>query len=110
MRYLVELNGWRGSVAEVKVNDRTAGFIAFPPHQLDISDLLEERIDNKITVIVYGTLKNTLGPHHNNPGLGTAWPGMFQKGEESGYPAGSKYSVVGYGLFDGFWIVIQEKD
>jgi hypothetical protein len=35
---------------------------------------------------------------------------MFQKGEESGYPAGSKYSVVGYGLFDGFWIVIQEKD
>ena len=109
MRYLVELNGWRGSVAEVKVNDRTAGFIAFPPHQLDISDLLEERIDNKITVIVYGTLKNTLGPHHNNPGLGTAWPGMFQKGEESGYPAGSKYSVVGYGLFDGFWIVIQEK-
>jgi hypothetical protein len=109
-RYGVELVNWRGSVAEVKVNDRTAGFIAFPPYQLDISDLVEERIDNKVTVIVYGTLKNTLGPHHNNPPLGMAWPSMFQKGAEGGHPPGSKYSVVGYGLFENFWIVARSKD
>jgi hypothetical protein len=109
-RYGVELVNWRGSVAEVKVNDKRAGFIAYPPFQLDISNLLEERRDNKITVIVYGTLKNTLGPHHNNPPLGMAWPSMFQKGAEGGRPPGSKYSVVGYGLFEGFWIVVQGKD
>jgi len=108
-RYYAELADWRGSVAEVKVNDKTAGFIAFPPYQLDVSDLIEQRIDNKISVIVYGTLKNTLGPHHNGPPLGMAWPGMFQKGAEGGRPSGAGYSVVGYGLLEKFWIGFQEK-
>jgi len=27
---------------------------------------------------------------------------MFQKGPEGGYPPGSSYSVVGYGLFEDF--------
>jgi hypothetical protein len=57
---------------------------------------------NTVEVHVIGTLKNTLGPHHNNPGLGSAWPGMFQVGPESGLPAGLNYSTVGYGLFEPF--------
>ncbi len=100
-RFWVKLGDWRGSVAEVKVGERSAGFIAFEPFELDITNLLSEG-QNRLSVIVYGTLKNTLGPHHNNPQLGTAWPGMFQKGAEGGYPPGWAYQVIGYGLFEDF--------
>jgi hypothetical protein len=54
--------------------------------------------ENDIEVTVIGTLKNTLGPHHGNPPLGTAWPGSFQKGPNPGPPAGDRYSTVAYGL------------
>jgi hypothetical protein len=98
---IIRLGEWRGSVAEVKVNGRSAGFIFRAPFELDITDLISAG-QNAVSVTVFGTLKNTLGPHHNNPPLGTAWPGMFQKGPQGGYPAGSAYSVVGYGLFQDF--------
>jgi hypothetical protein len=83
------------------VNGRDAGVIYAPPWQLDISKQVQSGI-NGIAVIVIGTLKNTLGPHHGNPALGTAWPGMFQKAPNPGPPAGSQYSTVGYGLFQSF--------
>lgn len=55
---------------------------------------------NEIEVVVIGTLKNTLGPHHGKPGLGRAWPGMFQRGPNPGPPPGADYATVGYGLFE----------
>ena len=100
-RYFIKLGNWLGSVAEVRVGDRTAGFVAFAPYEIDITDLLSPG-RNTVSVTVFGTLKNTLGPHHNSPVLGTAWPGMFQKGAAGGYPPGSGYSVLGYGLFEDF--------
>jgi hypothetical protein len=100
-RVIVRLGEWRGSVAEVKVGGKSAGFIFAPPFELDVTAFVTAG-ENTVTVTVLGTLKNTLGPHHNNPPLGTAWPGMFQKGPEGGYPPGSAYSVVGYGLFEDF--------
>jgi hypothetical protein len=103
-RVIVRLGEWRGSVAEVKVDGRSAGFIFAPPFELDISDFIASG-PNTVSVTVFGTLKNTLGPHHNNPPLGTAWPGMFQKGPQGGYPPGSAYSVVGYGLFEDFKVL-----
>jgi hypothetical protein len=107
-RYFVRLGRWLGSVVEVRVGEKTAGFIAFEPFELDITDQLSAAA-NKVSVIVYGTLKNTLGPHHDNPRLGMAWPSMFQKGAKGGYPPGTKYSVVGYGLFDDFKILLRNK-
>jgi hypothetical protein len=100
-RTIVRLGEWRGSVAEVKVDGKSAGFIFAAPFELDITDFIRAG-QNTVSVTVFGTLKNTLGPHHNNPSLGTAWPGMFQKGPQGGYPPGSAYSVVGYGLFEDF--------
>jgi hypothetical protein len=88
----------------VKINGESAGFIVSAPFELDITDFLSAG-QNTVSVIVFGTLKNTLGPHHNSPSLGTAWPGMFQKGAEGGYPTGSAYSVVGYGLFEDFKVL-----
>jgi hypothetical protein len=100
-RTIIRLGAWLGSVAEVKIGAKTAGYIFRPPFELDITDSIRPG-QNEVSVTVFGTLKNTLGPHHNNPPLGTAWPGMFQKGPEGNYPPGSSYSVVGYGLFEDF--------
>ena len=103
-RFGVELGAWLGSVAEVKVNGRPAGLIAFPPFRLDITDAIVPGT-NTVEVDVVGTLKNTLGPHHNSPGLGRAWPGQFQQGAKGGRPPGTEYDFVGYGLFEDFKIL-----
>jgi hypothetical protein len=100
----VELGAWKGSVVDVRVNGKPAGSIAFEPYRLDITGLLTLG-SNDVSVLVTGTLKNTLGPFHNEPQLGRAWPGSFQQGAKGGRPAGAKYSVVGYGLFEDFKLV-----
>jgi len=98
---LVELDKWYGSVAEVLVNGQPAGHIVSQPWTCDVTKSLKPGT-NTIEVRVIGTLKNTLGPHHNGTGLGSAWPGSFQRGPESGPPAGDKYHTVDYGLFSPF--------
>ncbi|MEN6310305.1 MAG: glycosyl hydrolase [Acidobacteriota bacterium] len=100
-RYFVRLGEWQGAAAEVTVGGRAAGTIAFAPFELDVTDLVVPG-PNEISVAVCGTLKNTLGPFHNNPPLGRAWPGSFQKGAADGWPPGASYSVVDYGLFEDF--------
>jgi hypothetical protein len=107
MRYRVELGRWLGSTAEVRVNGKSAGMIAFAPFQLDITDFLQAG-SNDVIVSVCGTLKNTLGPFHNDPQLGRAWPGSFQQGAKDGRPTPSKYSIVGYGLFEDFRILKRD--
>lgn len=97
----VALPSWRGSVARVLVNGAPAGIIAYPPFECDITRHLRKG-ENLVEVMVIGTLKNTLGPHHAGPGLGSAWPGMFQAGPASGPPPGASYATVGYGLFEPF--------
>jgi len=99
-RYAVELPAWYGSVARVKVNGKDAGHIGWQPWTCDVTDHIVPGA-NEIEVVVYGTLRNTLGPSHH-PALGTAWPGMWDNQPESGPPAGDKYTSVGYGLFKPF--------
>jgi len=100
-RYHLALPKWYGSVAKVLVNDKPAGWIAYAPWQLDVTECIQPG-SNSIEVVVIGTLKNTLGPHHGGHALGSAWPGMFQKGPIPGPPPGAKYATVGYGLFEPF--------
>ncbi len=95
--YRISLPGWYGSVAKITVNGKPAGYVTSPPWQLDVTSLIHKG-DNAVEVVVVGTLKNTLGPHHGSPALGTAWPAMFQKGPYPGPPPGEEYSTVGYGL------------
>lgn len=100
-RYVVALPKWLGSVARVTVNGRSAGHIVSAPYECDVTRHIRRGV-NAVEVVVIGTLKNTLGPHHGNPPLGRAWPGSFHKAPESGPPPGTQYSVVGYGLFEPF--------
>jgi hypothetical protein len=97
--YRIEIGSWLGATAEVFVNGQRAGTAAFPPYQVDLTRALVPG-RNEVSVVVHGTLKNTLGPFHNAPPLGRAWPGSFQKGAKGGVPPGSEYSLVDYGLFD----------
>jgi hypothetical protein len=100
-RTWITLPDWYGSVATVSVNGQPAGTMVSPPWEKEITDVLR-RGDNMIEVVVIGTLKNTLGPHHGKPGRGSAWPGMFHQGPEDGPPPGKDYDTISYGLFAPF--------
>ena len=97
--WVVSLGTWNGTVAEVKVNGQPVNVIAFPPYQTNVTSFIKPGI-NKIEVKVIGSLKNLLGPHHNNPkpGLVSPWIWRYVKG----YPSGSDYQLVDYGLMDNF--------
>ncbi len=96
---------WQGALAEILVNGRAAGFLLSPEDRIDITrSLLPGK--NKLRFVVYGTLKNTLGPHHLNPPPGKAWPDAFRRAPEGGQPAGSEYNVLDYGLFD--FLIIEK--
>lgn len=100
-RYQVTVPAWYGSVAKVRVNGKLAGHLVSRPWECDVTDALKPS-ENTIEVVVIGTLKNLLGPHHGNPPLGTAWPASFHRGPEVGPPPGSEYHTVGYGLWEPF--------
>jgi hypothetical protein len=95
----VGLGKWNGTVAEVYVNGKKAPVIAFPPYVSDVTGLITTGV-NKIEVTVIGSLKNLLGPHHNNvrPGLASPWSWRNVKN----YPAGSDYDMISYGLYESF--------
>lgn len=102
-RYILKTGEWYGSVAEVRVNSRNTGYLISDDRGCDVTAELEQG-SNIIEIIVYGTLRNTLGPHHNGDALGSAWPGMFRNGPYIGPPAGSEYSTVGYGMQGPFFL------
>jgi hypothetical protein len=95
----VSLGKWNGTMAEVYVNDQPATVIAFPPYKTDVSALIRPGL-NRIDVKVIGSLKNLLGPHHNNPPVGIAGPWLWRNIKT--YPSGSDYQQFEYGLFDDF--------
>ena len=100
-RYVVAVPRWYGSVAKVLVNGKPVGYIGWQPWECDVTEAIRPG-NNTIEVIVVGTLKNTLGPHHAGPVVGSAWPGMFHQGPRNGPPPGKAYHTISYGLFAPF--------
>ncbi len=98
--YKVKLDEWTGSLVVVDVNGKEAGIIDHKPYELDITGYLISG-ENKITVKVVGSLKNLLGPHHNNPQHGLVTPWSFKSAPEV-QPEGKLYDLIGYGLFGDF--------
>jgi hypothetical protein len=101
LNFEVTLADWYGSVAKVEVNGKSCPIIYNQPYSCDVTDAVVEG-ENTVVVTVIGTLKNTLGPHHGNPGLGFAGPGSFHKAPSPGPVPGTDYSTIGYGLFAPF--------
>jgi len=100
-QYKVCVPRWYGSVAKVIVNGKLCGHLVSQPWEVDVTEAVRSGA-NVVEVVVIGTLKNTLGPHHAGAIAGSAWPGMFQQGPEHGPPPGSAYHTLGYGLFEPF--------
>lgn len=97
-RYRVVLPQWSGSAAKVLVNGQLAGWIAWQPYACDVTEALRPG-SNEIEVVVIGTLKNTIGPHHGGAVRGIASPWHFDSGKQPGPPPGRSYDTISYGLF-----------
>lgn len=104
--YIFRTGRFQGALAELLVNGQPAGYLLSPDDTLNISSRLRPGV-NELSLVIYATLKNTLGPHHLNPPTGRAWPVSFQRAPESGQPAGSEYNVLDYGLYD--FLIIEKK-
>jgi len=107
--YKIGLRKWYGSVAEVFVNGKSGGYIYHQPWECDVTQLIKAG-KNTVEVVVTGSLKNTLGPHHGKPDLCSAWPGMFHNAPKDNQPAGDQYDTIGYGLFEPFELLDSLDD
>lgn len=99
--YVVKLADWKGTAALVKLNGKQVGHVHYPPYQLEINEGVQDG-QNELEVIVVGSLKNTLGPHHGNPQPGMVSPWHWRNAHV--YPAGSAYDTYDYGLIADFEI------
>ncbi len=104
-RAAVRLGGWHGTLAEVRVNGKSAGIIGWQPYQLDITGAVKDG-SNQVEVVVYGSLKNLLGPHHGKINRGLTSPGSFRSAPAS-LPPGTAYDLEGYGLTEEFQVIQQ---
>ncbi len=99
--YEIGLGNWKGTVAELYVNGKSAGTIALPTDKIDVTELVTEGTNN-IEVKITGSLKNLLGPHHNNPKVGLSSPWHWRNINK--HPSGKDYQLLDYGLIDDFYL------
>jgi len=106
--YYVRLNRWNGAVAKVAINGRPVGHIYRRPWECRITPALKVG-ENVVEVVVTGTPKNLLGPHHAGTMRGSAWPHAFSQGPKEGPPPGSAYDTISYGLFEPFDVLVRSS-
>jgi hypothetical protein len=101
--YSVKLTEWKGTCAEVYVNDKYAGLIAIDPFELDITKYLKTG-KNKIKVDIVSSLRNLFGPHHTKDAIGQTWPSHFFsiRNDQGLSLSGDSYFTVPYGLIKDF--------
>jgi hypothetical protein len=102
-QFKVKLNKWKGIVAEVFVNDKNAGIIAYPPYELNISQFINDG-QNKITVKVSGSLKNTFGYFYKSNKRWINGPGDWDT-TPAQLPTIKDYFLMDYGLEEAFSLV-----
>ncbi|MEA4981687.1 MAG: glycosyl hydrolase [Paludibacter sp.] len=98
--YKVKLNKWNGSIAEVLVNGKTAGLIAWQPEELDVTSLLKNGT-NEITIKVTGSLKNTFGFFFQKNSGWLFGPGTWNNAPEHA-PDAKGYFLMDYGMMEVF--------
>jgi hypothetical protein len=76
-RVFVRIDQLDGAVAEVLVDGKRIGCFVSHPLKVDITEALSAG-GHELTIVVYGTLRNLLGPHHHIWGeLASIGPGEF---------------------------------
>ena len=69
-----------------------------------MSAALAQAGENRIEVVVRGTLRNPLGPHFGNWNRGEMDPGSWRRAPAAPPPAAS-YDLDGYGLMEDFQVL-----
>lgn len=105
--FRVKLNSWNGTVAEVLVNGKQAGSIAWPPYELDITDFMKNG-KNEITIKVIGSLKNVFGPFYEEDRKAIYGPFDWENAPKV-TPNWNKYYQENYGLFEPFDLEIESE-
>lgn len=66
-RTWLRLNDYDGACAEISVNGRKAGTVFLADDETELTGFLTEE-ENTVSVTLFGTLRNMLGPHHHFKG------------------------------------------
>ena len=101
--YKIKLNHWNGTLAEVLLNNRPAGVITWRPYTLDVTDLMNDGL-NEISVKVTSSLKNTFGFFYHNNDNWIFGPHSWNTAPEK-IPSASDYFLMDYRLFEPFQLV-----
>ena len=101
--YKVKLNKWNGVLAEVYVNDKKAGMIAYPPYELNITRFIGKG-KNEISVNVIGSLKNTFGYFYKHPHRWINGPGDWDTAPDK-IPGIGQYFLMDYGLTEPYSVI-----
>jgi hypothetical protein len=101
--YILKMLQWNGSVASVSVNGQPAGLIAWQPHELDVTSMLKDGV-NEITVKITGSLKNTFGFFYRKNDGWIFGPWSWNDAPAK-IPSASEYFLMDYGLFQPFELI-----
>jgi len=69
-RVILDLGRFDAVAARVYINGQDGGFVPWAPYQIDISQHVKTG-DNEIGIMLYGSNRNLLGPHHHIYGQNT---------------------------------------
>lgn len=102
--YTLRLKGWEGTLAQVYVNGKKAGIVAWEPYAFDLTPHLRKG-RNKVEVRVVGSLKNLFGPHYSHD-RGIAGPWHWNNVPKQ--LPGSDYDQRDYGLTEDFEVITSK--
>lgn len=102
--YALQLRQWNGTLAEVYVNDRKVGVIAYKPYNFDLTPYMKKG-DNKVEVRVVGSLRNLMGPHYTNE---TSITGPWHWNGVQKQASGNDYYFIDYGLMEDFDVITSK--
>ena len=103
--YIIKLPEWKGTVAEIIIDGEHRGIIYTNPYEykVDFDFALHE-----IEIIVNGSNKNLLGPHHNVTQRGIVTPWSFKYAPKV-QPPGNEYDQLDYGLMKDFEVFLLKN-
>lgn len=93
-RIIVDFKSISAPIAKLYVNDISIKNLSWQPYSVDITDYVNQG-SNKLTLEIFASNRNLLGPHHNPGGeIHVVSPSSF--GDEGGWC--DKYCFVKFGL------------
>ncbi|MBD3183859.1 hypothetical protein GF312_16360 [Candidatus Poribacteria bacterium] len=104
-RAFLEIPNWKGVLVKIRLNGKSAGTVAWPPYEIDITDALKPG-KNRLEIEVMSSRRNLLGPLHLTEVYPT-WTGPGQY-VTNGDQWTDEYVNIPYGLMESPALSIRE--